>query len=270
MLMQLRKNCNYPDLISGGLDRSIMFPKREELVEQCGKFRLLDRLLTKLKERGHKTLIFSQMTRMLDLIESYHEQKGRKVCRIDGSMPWQERKKQMDLFNTDPDYCVFLLSTRAGGLGINLTAADTVIIYDSDWNPHQDMQAMDRCHRIGQTKPVHGLRLATAHSVEGKMLSRANSKLALEKLVITKGNFRQEIGKEAEEEEGQASGGGVSTDELVALLRGDVDDKDGIAQSRDISDKDLDMIMCRDDLIERRSPCPERGRGGRRWRIARA
>ena len=201
MLMQLRKNCNHPDLISGGLDGSIMFPSAEELVEQCGKFRLLDRLLTKLKERGHKTLIFSQMTRMLDLIESYHEQKGRKVCRIDGSVPWQERKKQMDLFNTDPDYCVFLLSTRAGGLGINLTAADTVIIYDSDWNPHQDMQAMDRCHRIGQTKPVHVLRLATAHSVEGKMLSRANSKLALEKLVITKGNFRQEIGKEAEEEE---------------------------------------------------------------------
>ena len=262
MLMQLRKNCNHPDLISGGLDGSIMFPSAEELVEQCGKFRLLDRLLTKLKERGHKTLIFSQMTRMLDLIESYHEQKGRKVCRIDGSVPWQERKKQMDLFNTDPDYCVFLLSTRAGGLGINLTAADTVIIYDSDWNPHQDMQAMDRCHRIGQTKPVHVLRLATAHSVEGKMLSRANSKLALEKLVITKGNFRQEIGKEAEEgKKGKASGGGVSTDELVALLRGDVDDKDGIAQSRDISDKDLDMIMCRDDLIGKAKPPPRTGPG---------
>ena len=103
------------------------------------------------------------------------------------------------------------------------------------------------------------------------MLSRANSKLALEKLVITKGNFRQEIGKEAEEgKKGKASGGGVSTDELVALLRGDVDDKDGIAQSRDISDKDLDMIMCRDDLIGKAKPRPERGRGGRRWRIARA
>ena len=262
MLMQLRKNCNHPDLISGGLDGSIMFPSAEELVEQCGKFRLLDRLLTKLSERGHKTLIFSQMTRMLDLIESYLEQKGRKVCRIDGSVPWQERKKQMDLFNTDPNYGVFLLSTRAGGLGINLTAADTVIIYDSDWNPHQDMQAMDRCHRIGQTKPVHVLRLATAHSVEGKMLSRANSKLALEKLVITKGNFRQEIGKEAEEgKKGKASGGGVSTDELIALLRGDVDDNDGIAQSRDISDKDLDIIMCRDDLIGKAKPPPRTGPG---------
>ena len=102
--------------------------------------------MTKLRAKGHKVLIFSQMTRMLDLIESFFEQKqgGFKICRIDGSVQWQDRKIQMDLFNTDPEYGVFLLSTRAGGLGINLTAADTVIIYDSDWNPHQDMQAMDR------------------------------------------------------------------------------------------------------------------------------
>ena len=207
MLMQLRKNCNHPDLISGGLDGSIMFPSAAELVEQCGKFRLLDRIMKKLRQRGHKTLIFSQMTKMLDLIESYFEQQGSRVCRIDGSVAWQERKEQMDAFNTDPSVDIFLLSTRAGGLGINLTAADTVIIYDSDWNPHQDMQAMDRCHRIGQTKPVHVLRLATAHSVEGKMLSRANSKLALEKLVITKGNFRQE-GAEMDAKDGASKAGG--------------------------------------------------------------
>ena len=266
MLMQLRKNCNHPDLITGGLDGSIMFPSADELVEQCGKFRLLDRLMTRLRAKGHKVLIFSQMTRMLDLIESFFEQRGNfKVCRIDGSVQWQDRKTQMDLFNTDPEYGVFLLSTRAGGLGINLTAADTVIIYDSDWNPHQDMQAMDRCHRIGQTKPVHVLRLATAHSVEGKMLSRANSKLALEKLVITKGNFRQEIGKEADATlkggRKKASGGGVSTDELVALLRGDVDDKDGVPQSADISDADLETIMCRDDLLGKAKPNPRSGPG---------
>ena len=267
MLMQLRKNCNHPDLISGGLDGSIMFPSADELVAQCGKFRLLDRLMTKLRAKGHKVLIFSQMTRMLDLIESFFEQRGGnfKVCRIDGSVQWQDRKTQMDLFNTDPEYGVFLLSTRAGGLGINLTAADTVIIYDSDWNPHQDMQAMDRCHRIGQTKPVHVLRLATAHSVEGKMLSRANSKLALEKLVITKGNFRQEIGKEANATlkggRKKASGGGVSTDELIVLLRGDVDDGDGVPQSADISDADLETIMCRDDLLGKAKPNPRSGPG---------
>jgi ATP-dependent DNA helicase len=223
--------------------------------------------MTKLRAKGHKVLIFSQMTRMLDLIESFFEQRGGnfKVCRIDGSVQWQDRKTQMDLFNTDPEYGVFLLSTRAGGLGINLTAADTVIIYDSDWNPHQDMQAMDRCHRIGQTKPVHVLRLATAHSVEGKMLSRANSKLALEKLVITKGNFRQEIGKEADATlkggRKKASGGGVSTDELIALLRGDVDEKDGVPQSADISDENLEMIMCRDDLLGKAKPNPRSGPG---------
>jgi ATP-dependent DNA helicase len=266
MLMQLRKNCNHPDLISGGLDGSIMFPSAEELVEQCGKFKLMDRVLTRLRERGHKVLIFSQMTRMLDLIESFLEQRndGGKVCRIDGNVQWQERKEQMDKFNSDPSYNVFLLSTRAGGLGINLTAADTVIIYDSDWNPHQDMQAMDRCHRIGQTKPVHVLRLATAHSVEGKMLRSANSKLALEKLVITKGNFRQEIGKEAEaaSKKNKASGGGVSTDELIALLRGDVEDGEGsLAQSTDISDENLEMIMNRDDLIGKAPPNPPTGPG---------
>lgn len=171
----------------------------------------------------------------------------------------------MDLFNTDPEYGVFLLSTRAGGLGINLTAADTVIIYDSDWNPHQDMQAMDRCHRIGQTKPVHVLRLATAHSVEGKMLSRANSKLALEKLVITKGNFRQELADEESENKKKgkkkASGGGVSTDELIALLKGDVDESDGVPQSADITDADLEMIMCRDDLVGKAKANPRVGPG---------
>lgn len=225
--------------------------------------------MTKLRAKGHKVLIFSQMTRMLDLIESFFEQKqgGFKICRIDGSVQWQDRKIQMDLFNTDPEYGVFLLSTRAGGLGINLTAADTVIIYDSDWNPHQDMQAMDRCHRIGQTKPVHVLRLATAHSVEGKMLSRANSKLALEKLVITKGSFRQdEFDKDDGSKHGKtrkkkASGGGGSTDELIALLKGDVDESDGIPQSADISDADLDMIMCRDDLVGKAKPNPRVGPG---------
>jgi len=264
MLMQLRKNCNHPDLISGGLDGSLTFPSSQDLVEQCGKFQLLDRLMKKLRAGGHKTLIFSQMTRMLDLIESYFENEGSKVCRIDGSVPWEVRQKQIDVFMKDESVDVFLLSTRAGGLGINLTAADTVIIYDSDWNPHQDMQAMDRCHRIGQTKPVLVLRLATAHSVEGKMLSRANSKLALEKLVITKGNFRQEVGKECDEsvKKPKASGGGVSTDELIALLRGDVDaDADGIPQSMDITDEDLDVILDRRDLIGKAPPNPPVGPG---------
>ena len=257
MLMQLRKNCNHPDLISGGLDGSIMFPSAEELVAQCGKMQLLDRLLTTLRKNGHKTLIFSQMTRMLDLLESFFEQKGTRVCRIDGSVKQEQRRDAIDSFNKDPNVDIFLLSTRAGGLGINLTAADTVIIYDSDWNPHADMQAMDRVHRIGQTKPVHVYRLATANSVEGKMLSRAASKLKLEKLVISGANLKQGTTK-------QKSTESMSTEELVLLLKGggNTGADEDIPQSGVISDKDLTMITSRKDLTgEQTKPNPERGVG---------
>ena len=199
MLMQLRKNCNHPDLISGGLDESIMFPSAEELVEQCGEVPPARSSAHQAQRARAQDMIFSQMTRMLDLIESYHEQKGRKVCRIDGSVPWQERKKQMDLFNTDPDYCVFLLSTRAGGLGINLTAADTVIIYDSGLEPSPGHAGDGPLppHRADQTRP----RPATGHRSQrrGQDAEPGQQQVGARKLVITKGNFRQEIGKEAEE-----------------------------------------------------------------------
>merc|ERR1711981_1058411 len=107
-------------------------------------------------------------------------------------MHFEDRQENIDRFNNNPEYGVFLLSTRAGGLGINLASADTVIIYDSDWNPQQDLQAMDRCHRIGQTKPVLVFRLITANSVEERMLAKAESKLKLERLVIKKGAFVQD------------------------------------------------------------------------------
>jgi ATP-dependent DNA helicase len=148
------------------------------------------------------------MTKMLDLIESYLDQRGERACRIDGSIPWQERQANIRDFNSDASTWLFLLSTRAGGLGINLTAADTVIIYDSDWNPHQDLQAMDRCHRIGQQRPVLVFRLATAHSVEGKMLKRASEKMALERLVIKKGIFK-EVVDQVGGERGCSGGGGA-------------------------------------------------------------
>ncbi|DBA71579.1 TPA: hypothetical protein ACH3X2_001044 [Trebouxia sp. C0005] len=184
VLMQMRKNCNHPDLIKGAFDGSITYPPSEEIRAQCGKMQLLERMLQSLHKGGHKVLIFSQMTKMLDLLDAYLEGEGHQTCRIDGSVSWQDRQEAIRSFNTDPNVFIFLLSTRAGGLGINLTSADTVIIYDSDWNPHQDMQAMDRAHRIGQTRPVLVFRLATAHSVEGRLLQRANSKLMLERLVI--------------------------------------------------------------------------------------
>eukprot|EP00887_Chlorella_sp_A99_P001799 scaffold19.g1799.t1 len=169
-----------------------------------------------------------QMTSMLDIMEAYLEAKEIECCRIDGSIPWQERQESMRRFNTEPECKVFLLSTRAGGLGINLTAADTCIIYDSDWNPHQDLQAMDRCHRIGQQKPVLVLRLATAHSVEGKMLRRAGSKLALERLVIKKGAF-----KDVHENKSATS---LGADELLDLLKADVS-LDDVPQSGQVDDE---------------------------------
>jgi ATP-dependent DNA helicase len=257
VLMQLRKNCNHPDLITGGLDGSICFPTAAEMVEACGKLQLLERLLIRLRAGGHRVLIFSQMTRMLDLIDCYLEEKGFNRCRIDGSVHWEARRDQIAAFNDASTDCfAFLLSTRAGGLGLNLTAADTVIIYDSDWNPHQDMQAMDRVHRIGQTKPVHVYRLATAHSVEGKMLKRAGSKLMLERLVITQGNF-QELK--------ETKGASLSAGELVELLRGEASGDEGLPQSGVVSDADLDIILDRRDLTgtlpKGRAPPPLRGIG---------
>ncbi|KAK3270878.1 hypothetical protein CYMTET_20748 [Cymbomonas tetramitiformis] len=270
VIMQLRKNCNHPDLITSQVDQSLEYPSPEELVEQCGKFKLLDRLLTQLKARGHKVLIFSQMTRMLDIIESYLQQKGLRPCRIDGTVSWQDRQQMMHDYNTKPEIFCFLLSTRAGGLGINLVSADTCIIYDSDWNPHQDMQAMDRCHRIGQTKPVHVYRLATAHSVEGRMLKRANSKLKLEQVIITGGNFKlQEEGRvatkrlwavstNAPDGNGEYTAGlyrkgassSLSAADLVNLLKQDVAE-DGEPQSGDISDKMLEKVLDRTDMLNK-------------------
>ena len=259
VLMQLRKNCNHPDLITGGLDGSICFPTADELLASCGKLKLLDRLLTRLRAKGHRVLIFSQLTRMLDLLDTSLDERGFNRCRIDGGVHWEERRDQIAAFNdASTDSFVFLLSTRAGGLGLNLTAADTVIIYDSDWNPHQDMQAMDRVHRIGQTKPVHVYRLATAHSVEGKMLKRAGSKLMLERLVITQGNF-QEV------KEGNSKGSSLSSNELVALLRGETAGDEGMPQSGVISDADLEILMDRRDLDgtlpKGQGPPPLRGVG---------
>ncbi|XP_010263689.1 PREDICTED: ATP-dependent DNA helicase DDM1 [Nelumbo nucifera] len=241
LMVQLRKNCNHPDLLESAFDGSYLYPPIEQLVEQCGKFRLLDRLLEQLLARKHKVLIFSQWTKVLDLIDYYFSEKGLEVCRIDGSVKLDERKRQIQEFNdVNSNVRIFLLSTRAGGLGINLTAADTCILYDSDWNPQMDLQAMDRCHRIGQTRPVHVYRLATAQSVEGRILKRAFGKLKLEHVVIGKGQFQQERTKSNPLE--------VFEEDLLALLRDEEDAEDKMIQT-DISDENLQRVLDRSDLI---------------------
>ncbi|XP_010558220.1 PREDICTED: ATP-dependent DNA helicase DDM1 isoform X2 [Tarenaya hassleriana] len=241
LMVQLRKNCNHPDLLESQFNGSYLYPPVEEIVEQCGKFRLLERLLVRLLARNHKVLIFSQWTRVLDIMDYYFSEKGFEVCRIDGRVKLDERKRQIEAFNDKESDCrIFLLSTRAGGLGINLTAADTCILYDSDWNPQMDLQAMDRCHRIGQTKPVHVYRLATAQSVEGRILKRAFSKLKLEHVVIAKGQFHQERAAK--------SSALVEEEDIMALLRDDETEEDKLIQ-RDIGDEDLERLLDRSDLV---------------------
>ncbi|XP_057857656.2 ATP-dependent DNA helicase DDM1 [Cryptomeria japonica] len=239
LMIQLRKNCNHPDLLESQFDQSIEYPPVDQLVEQCGKFGLLDRLVLHLKAREHKILIFSQFTKVLDLLEYYLYERGHEVCRIDGGVKLEDRKKQINDFN-DPEskFHIFLLSTRAGGLGINLTSADTCIIYDSDWNPQMDLQAMDRCHRIGQTKPVHVYRLVTAHSVEGRMLKVAFGKLKLEHLVIEKGQFCQERVTNTLEEA-----------DLIALLKQEKDEEEELIQT-EIDDANLLRLLNRSDMLK--------------------
>lgn len=189
IVMQLRKVCNHPYL----------FPKMEDenendfgehLVQNSGKMKLIDRLLPKLKENDSQVLIFSQMTTMLDILEDYCNFRNFKFCRLDGTTDIYEREKMMAKF-TKPGstYFIFLLSTRAGGLGINLASADTVIIFDSDWNPQMDLQAMDRAHRIGQTKQVNVYRLVTKDSLEERMIERQCLRLKLDSLVIQTGRL---------------------------------------------------------------------------------
>ncbi|KAJ2777432.1 chromatin remodeling complex Adenosinetriphosphatase [Coemansia javaensis] len=191
IVMQLRKCCNHPYLFDGA-EPGPPFTTDEHLVNNSGKMVVLDKLLARLREQGSRVLIFSQMSRMLDILEDYCMMRGYKYCRLDGSTDHDDRVASIDDFSRpDSDKFVFLLTTRAGGLGITLTAADTVCIFDSDWNPQADLQAMDRAHRIGQTKQVHVYRFITEDTIEEKVLERAMQKLRLDQLVIQQGRLAQ-------------------------------------------------------------------------------
>ena len=192
ILMQLRKVCNHPYLFDGAEEGPPYFDG-PHIWEACGKMMLLHKLLPKLKERGSRVLIFSQMTRVLDILEDYLRYVKLSYCRIDGNTEGEKRDSQMDEFNApnSSKFC-FLLSTRAGGLGINLATADIVILYDSDWNPQVDLQAMDRAHRIGQKKPVQVFRFVTEGSVEEKIIERADRKLFLDAAVIQQGRLAEQ------------------------------------------------------------------------------
>ena len=187
IVMELRKCCNHPFLIEGAEQHILASAQlTDSLVYAAGKMVLLHKLLPKLRRGGHKVLIFSQMVRVLNLLEDYLRWMAYPYERIDGCIKGNDRQAAIDRFSKpDSDRFVFLLCTRAGGVGINLTAADTVIIYDSDWNPQNDLQAQARCHRIGQTRPVKVYRLITRNSYEEVMFEKASLKLGLDQAVLS-------------------------------------------------------------------------------------
>uniref|UniRef100_A0A8C5DY35 Chromodomain helicase DNA binding protein 1-like n=1 Tax=Gouania willdenowi TaxID=441366 RepID=A0A8C5DY35_GOUWI len=186
ILMNLRKCVDHPYLFNGVEPEP--FEMGEHLVEASGKLCLLDSMLTFLHKGGHRVLLFSQMTRMLDILQDYMEYRGYSYERLDGSVRGEERNLAVKNFSSK-DIFIFLLSTKAGGVGMNLQAADTVIFFDSDFNPQNDLQAAARCHRLGQNRPVKVIRLLARDTVEEIMYSRAVSKLQLTNAVIEEGRF---------------------------------------------------------------------------------
>uniref|UniRef100_A0A8C5FYC0 Chromodomain-helicase-DNA-binding protein 5-like n=1 Tax=Gouania willdenowi TaxID=441366 RepID=A0A8C5FYC0_GOUWI len=192
IMMDLKKCCNHPYLFPVAAGEAPVLPNGSYdgnmLVKSSGKLTLLQKMLKKLKDEGHRVLIFSQMTKMLDLLEDFLEFEGYKYERIDGGITGGLRQEAIDRFNAPgaQQFC-FLLSTRAGGLGINLASADTVVIYDSDWNPHNDIQAFSRAHRIGQNRKVMIYRFVTRGSVEERITQVAKRKMMLTHLVVRPG-----------------------------------------------------------------------------------
>jgi len=248
MLMQLRKVCNHPYLFDG-VEPGPPYEDGPHLWESSAKMTLLNKLLPKLQAAGSRVLIFSQMTRMLDILEDYCRLKEYEYCRIDGDTAGTDRDAAMDAYNEPgSSKFVFLLSTRAGGLGINLYTADVVILYDSDWNPQADLQAMDRAHRIGQKKQVRVFRFVTERTVEEKIVERAERKLFLDAVVIQQGRLTN-------------ADKSLSKGELMTMVKFGADEvfRGGAEDTAGITDQDIDVLLSRVRVA--------RGRGGAqaRW-----
>ncbi|KAL0323491.1 UNVERIFIED_CONTAM: ISWI chromatin-remodeling complex ATPase CHR11 [Sesamum angustifolium] len=218
------------EVVNAGGERKRLLNVAMQL-RKCCKMVLLDKLLPKLKERDSRVLIFSQMTRLLDILEDYLMFRGHLYCRIDGNTGGDDRDASIEAFNKPgSEKFVFLLSTRAGGLGINLATADIVILYDSDWNPQVDLQAQDRAHRIGQKKEVQVFRFCTEYTIEEKVIERAYKKLALDALVIQQGRLAEQKT--------------VNKDELLQMVRFGAE---MVFSSKDstITDEDIDRIIAK-------------------------
>ena len=240
IVMQLRKVVNHPYLMPGAEDGP-PFSTDEKIYKCSGKMVLLDKLLSKLYNdknppggTPHKVLIFCQMTSMLDIMEDYLTHfTPYKYCRIDGNTSNADRDAQMAMFNNPKsEHFLFLLSTRAGGLGINLQAANNVILYDSDWNPQMDLQAQDRAHRIGQKRHVRIFRFITDGTVEERVYKRALKKLYLDAMVVQQGRIKAAT----------AGGSSATREELLSMIRFGAEE---IFKSRtqDVTDADIDALL---------------------------
>ncbi|PCH33114.1 hypothetical protein WOLCODRAFT_21769 [Wolfiporia cocos MD-104 SS10] len=234
-LMQLRKICQHPFLFESVEDK--INPAGlidDKIVRTSGKIELLSRILPKFFATDHRVLIFFQMTKVMDIMEDFLKMMGWKYLRLDGGTKTEDRAGHVALFNApDSDIRVFILSTRAGGLGLNLQTADTVIIFDSDWNPHADLQAQDRAHRIGQTKVVRILRFITEKSVEEAMFARARYKLDIDDKVIQAGRFDNKSTQEEQEEF------------LRSILEADQEEEN--EEAGDMNDEEINEIIARGD-----------------------
>ncbi|XP_051540952.1 chromodomain-helicase-DNA-binding protein 1-like isoform X1 [Myxocyprinus asiaticus] len=258
IMMELKKCCNHCYLIKPP-EENEFYNKQEglqHLIRSSGKLILLDKLLVRLKERGHRVLIFSQMVRMLDILAEYLKYRQFLFQRLDGSIKGEMRKQALDHFNADgsEDFC-FLLSTRAGGLGINLASADTVVIFDSDWNPQNDLQAQARAHRIGQKKQVNIYRLVTKGSVEEEIIERAKKKMVLDHLVIqrmdTTGKTVLHTGS------APSSSTPFNKEELSAILKFGAEElfKEQEGEEQEPQEMDIDEILKRAETREN-DPAP--------------
>ncbi|KAK9867647.1 hypothetical protein WJX84_005155 [Apatococcus fuscideae] len=214
--------------------QQLFFPDRRLLQYDCGKLQELAGLLYRLKTGGHKALIFTQMSRMLDILEAFLNLHSYSYLRLDGSTKPEQRQILMQRFNTNSKIFVFILSTRSGGVGMNLTGADTVIFYDSDWNPAMDAQAQDRCHRIGQTREVHIYRLISEKTIEENILLKSDQKRHLDFLAIQSGGFNPDALRRFSPQDlfsisGKAETQGPSADDIKAAMRDAEDEGDAAA-----------------------------------------
>nr|XP_006349779.1 PREDICTED: protein CHROMATIN REMODELING 5 [Solanum tuberosum]XP_006349780.1 PREDICTED: protein CHROMATIN REMODELING 5 [Solanum tuberosum]XP_006349781.1 PREDICTED: protein CHROMATIN REMODELING 5 [Solanum tuberosum]KAH0707503.1 hypothetical protein KY289_012579 [Solanum tuberosum]KAH0710669.1 hypothetical protein KY284_012096 [Solanum tuberosum]KAH0774869.1 hypothetical protein KY290_012006 [Solanum tuberosum] len=267
IVVELKKCCNHPFLFEsadhgyGGDANYFGSTKVERIILSSGKLVILDKLLDRLHETKHRVLIFSQMVRMLDILAEYLSIKGFQYQRLDGSTKSELRQQAMDHFNApgSEDFC-FLLSTRAGGLGINLATADTVIIFDSDWNPQNDLQAMSRAHRIGQQEVVNIYRFVTSKSVEEDILERAKKKMVLDHLVIQKLNAEGKLEKKETKK-----GSLFDKNELSAILRFGAEelfkeDKNDEESKKRLLSLDIDEILERAEKVEEKGAEAEEGK----------